>query len=412
MVFNSETTFKFLLTAFLIAIVFDPSDSVLGLKLYILTTLFLMWAIRSSSLNNFNYRVEPLFIFLLFGLFFPLFSIFIFYFRNGILEDYQGFNELKGYLSLYLLVILSAYRIDFISIFLWVIVIQVFVTILIMLILTIYPEFFTAFSNYGFDYGFLWINLKSYAEVNFIQVFFKTAPFMVFPLSYFSYNFFNHYFNKRNVKIFDLLFLICSVFALFISGTRANIFIAILVPVYYVFIFCGGGRLSGKILFGLTIFVFLIIVTIYNFDTLTYMLDPNEFSNAIKIGYLNDYIKIFSDPVTLAFGQGIGSSYFFESVGQDFLITELTIPELFRRFGLVLSSFYLVLFIAPIWMLNKKGLRSYRWVRVGYISYLIVSLSNYFLLSSTGFILLSMIYGICFGFISNKSIAKINYKIA
>jgi hypothetical protein len=143
-----------------------------------------------------------------------------------------------------------------------------------------------------------------------------------------------------------------------------------------------------------------------NAGILITMLDPSEYSNAVKLGYWDDYVKIFSDPVVLFFGQGIGALHYFDSLGMDLRITEVTLLELVRSFGLIMAFAYLVFWIAPLILLRRARFRDCHWLWVAYASYLLISMSNYFILSSSGMVLLSVVYGECLGRVNHSTLRK------
>jgi hypothetical protein len=76
-------------------------------------------------------------------------------------------------------------------------------------------------------------------------------------------------------------------------------------------------------------------------------IDPGEVANSLKLVALQDYFRIFSDPVTLPFGQGLGA-YYDWSVRGPFYITELTYLEMARNFGLPGALIMLALLLFPI----------------------------------------------------------------
>jgi uncharacterized BrkB/YihY/UPF0761 family membrane protein len=128
-----------------------------------------------------------------------------------------------------------------------------------------------------------------------------------------------------------------------------------------------------------------------NLDVIGAMFDSKEESNSVKLGYWDDYANIFSDNWVLMFGQGIGVTQYFNSLGLDLQITEVTLLELVRNFGVIIACAYIVFWCVPIVLLRRRR-RDLHWLLIGYGAYLLISLSNYFILSSTGMVLLSIVY--------------------
>jgi hypothetical protein len=122
------------------------------------------------------------------------------------------------------------------------------------------------------------------------------------------------------------------------------------------------------------------------------MLNPAEESNSVKIGMLNDYYRVFSDPVYLLFGQGLGSYFNTSLRGMESYITELTYLEVFRNFGLLLGLVMMFLITYPIiYTFYIDTTFNIKHVVVGYITYLIMNATNPLLFSSGGMLILSIL---------------------
>jgi hypothetical protein len=393
-----------LLISLFFVVVFDPSDNLTGLKKYIFLALLSWWLLlRIGTKAPPPILPTTILIFLFFGVIFPLFSILSYYLQSGNTSEYEGFTTLIGFLSLALLILISSMRVPTLGLFLKVLTIQALVTFGLYIYLSFNPSLVDLITVFGYDQGFLWINVKDYGSLQFLQIFFKTAPFMVLPVAYYSSQYFNTSRNGKGASL--ILSIICS-FALLISGTRANMAFTLLIPGYFAIRSMSRARLSNRILMIFAICM-LIGLLVFNIDILMAMLDPNEESNAVKLGYRDDYIKIFSEPWVLFFGQGIGVVHYFESLGMYLRLTEVTLMELIRNFGIFIALAYLGFWIAPLILLGHSRFRDYHWLRVAYTSYLLISMSNYFILSSTGMVLLSVIYSVCLMRVP-QPISKIN----
>jgi hypothetical protein len=129
------------------------------------------------------------------------------------------------------------------------------------------------------------------------------------------------------------------------------------------------------------------------FQLLQNFSSANEVSNSIKIGFLKDYIDIFSDFSNLLFGQGLGAYYFWESRGYSFYITELTYLELIRNFGLFFGLFFISLLFFPFFY--GRGERNKPFL-IGYAFYLFIAIFNPLIFSSVGLIFLAPLITNCF----------------
>ena len=115
---------------------------------------------------------------------------------------------------------------------------------------------------------------------------------------------------------------------------------------------------------------------------------------------LGDYAKIFSDPLTLILGQGLGAYYRwstsgrpeFELTGENFYFnTEITYGEMVRYFGLPGAAIMVALLLFPVAhaFLTNTSTRQ-RALALGFLAYLGMSATNPLLLSSNGMLLFSV----------------------
>ena len=107
---------------------------------------------------------------------------------------------------------------------------------------------------------------------------------------------------------------------------------------------------------------------------------------------LDDYSKLFSDPITLLFGQGLGAYHFWEGRGSYYFVTELTYFEIIRNFGLFGGTLMFALLLYPIvhaFVLDRRFKE--KAVVTGYAAYLVMCFSNPNLFSSMGTLILSVI---------------------
>lgn len=380
---------NFLLLCLLAIVVFDPSDSLTGLKKFAFLGLLLWWlTLRIASTGVPRLSPAAIGLFLAFGVVLPGMSMLSYYLQGGDLESYAGgLQTFVGFLSLFLLVIVSSLKVSFLEIFNEVLTAQAFATIALSAFLYLNADWVTPVTLFGYDQGFLWLNPKAYGGFEFQQIFFKTAPFMVLPVAYYSSRVFRP---QIGLPLLDIALLIVCALGLFISGTRANIMFSVLIPVYFAARRMRNSTSSQKLLVGLLLVSFAAMIAL-NLDVIGAMFDTKEESNSVKLGYWDDYVNIFSDTWVLMFGQGIGVTQYFNSLGLDLQITEVTLLELVRNFGIIIACAYIVFWCAPIVLLRRRQ-RNLHWLLIGYGAYLLISVSNYFILSSTGMVLLSIVY--------------------
>jgi hypothetical protein len=123
------------------------------------------------------------------------------------------------------------------------------------------------------------------------------------------------------------------------------------------------------------------------------MLSTSEGSNSVKIEYLRSYAEIFTDPITVIFGQGFNaqtwSNPLARMITQGATKTELTYIEIYRVFGALFGS--LVIGALGFMCLSNTARRaSTGWIAPAALLYLFVSALNPYLFSSNGMLLLGL----------------------
>lgn len=356
--------FKVLFNLLLIICVFDPADLVFRLKmpLFILCLFVFLLDYKNLKINKYP---KTIFLINIIFLLIPIISL-SFYFIDNLALPENGFNLYKGYLLVILSILLFHFNLNCIKSFSIILNFLSFLIILVYFIVKTFPEYYNIIYLWGLKYQIFLIGERVYdIELEGIwSIYFVTSPLLVIPIAYYT----NSYVNNNSFKVLLILFL--NIFAMFIAGTRNNMFTSILVPflifLYYskkknIFIFFS--------LIGLFAFIYL------NIDTITAMFSLNEPSNATKYGLLGDYYNIFNSPRNLLIGQGFGANYFWESRGKFDFVTELTYLEIIRNFGLILGFILLICIFYPI-IYAIKNKKNY------YIFYLLVAYSFYLFMSA------------------------------
>ena len=126
------------------------------------------------------------------------------------------------------------------------------------------------------------------------------------------------------------------------------------------------------------------------------MLSFEEASNSTKIGLIDDYLNIFSNPINLAIGQGIGSSHYWISRGKIDYITELTYLEIFRSYGLFLGFIILLIIFYPVYILFYKKMSNEFSILISYFLYMVMAATNPIYFMSMGMLFFPIILSIIF----------------
>ena len=372
------------LYAFMFITVFDPGDVVLGLKV----PLFLLCIAAGSLIclkdpSKINIPNSLIFYVLLF-VSIPLFSIFIYYLKDGS-EPFEGFSMLKGYLFIFLTIILVITKFDATKFLSNILLIMAICIISLFVFLLIYPEYFDLLNFVGMQTQIFYPGKRSYdGIITFQQAYFACSPMLVLAISYYFFKF-----RESNSHHKSYLFkLIICIIGLFLAGSRNNMFAAIFLPLALYILF-SKKNISSFVIVLSTFSVFLMIFA----NQLLSFLDPSEYSNQSKISYIPDYIDIFSDLSNLFVGQGLGAYHKFTIFYEPYFITELTYFELIRNFGLFLGFIMLVMLIYPIYISFKlgQGYELQKHIAVGYFFYLIMNFTNPNLFSSMGILILCIV---------------------
>ncbi|MDD5131478.1 MAG: hypothetical protein PHH44_02335 [bacterium] len=367
--------------------IFDPADLLLGMKMPLFLLAWLLF-LSDSIINKKVLRI-PMTMVVYLGLFIliPLISIVYYYFNDNKYVNFDGFQYLKAYLFLTIVIVLYVARIDLIKPALIILSLLSVVTILILILYYVNNSLAQRlYENIGLKYTIWAMGSKDYGK--FIlpsapQVFFHTSPLIVFPITYFTKKAF--YAQGINKATYVLLAAI-NIVAMFCGATRSNIVISIITPVFTAYWY---SRRKVFIFIGVAILISILYVNYWEAIRIS-MFRPEQTSNRYKLSFVKDYYKLFSDNMVLLFGQGLGS-YFRSSIRGYVSVTELTYLEFLRRFGVVLSLPSLVLILYPLSKLKQKKYHQLHYIFIAYFFYLIMCFSNPLLMSSTGMLLLSLV---------------------
>jgi hypothetical protein len=374
---------RFFLLVFLFVCVFDPADQILGGKVFIFGALWGLTAINIVSTRDNLYLPPGLVIYVGMFVAIPLLSILWYFVING-KQPFEGFVLLKGYLLISFAIVLFLNRLDLIPQLSAVLTILSCSVIAVFVALELEPDLFGTLYPIGVDTGLLILDHRSYGDFELIQVYFVTSPMIVISIA--------HYFDRAMVepgvarKLVFLLLTAINIAGMFLAGSRNNIFVSLLLPFLLWPLYTKRIVLSALVSFGV-----LSVLALPFADQLQAFLDPSEVSNGVKLAMLDDYARIFGNPVTLLFGQGLGAYETWSAVSY-FYITELTYLEMVRNFGLIGALVMLALLLFPIAnaFFTQVSPRE-RALAVAYFLYLVMCISNPNLFSSMGILILAIL---------------------
>ncbi len=368
---------------FLLLSLFDPADQLFNLKLPV---FFICWVIvfLACVISKEKIRIPVgLFIYMSLMIAIPLLSI-GYYFLMGGGEPFEGFQLLKAYVFISFAVLLYIMKVNLLKYLSTALTILALAIIFLAGLLLIEPSLYMPFYFFGKNFGVFYLDHRDYGSgLVMAQFYFATSPMLVISIAYYFY--LAKFSHKKN--FYYGVITAVNILALFIAGSRNNMVVSLLLPLSLFFFFS-----RRKILNSILILIFLGLTVLSFYGEITTLFDSSEFANSLKIALFNDYIDIFSDPVELIFGQGLGSYYYWIAKGTLYFVTELTYFEVIRNFGLLFGSMMILLLVYPIayaFWLNRAYCEKH--IIIGYTFYLVMCATNPNLFSSMGMLILAII---------------------
>jgi hypothetical protein len=382
---KKSLVFKFFFYFLLFICIFDPADKLFNLKspLFFICFFIFLYDYLQSERKHFP---NSLIIINLFLIIIPLISILLYLIQYWSFPM-AGFDLFKSYILVFISIFLYHFKLDVIKPFSIILLLLSLLIIIVYLIVTIFPESYTIIYLWGLNYQIFLIGERSYSmdTESIWSIYFVTSPMLVIPIAYFT----SKYFEKK--KISYLFLTLINVFAMFIAGTRNNMLVSLLLPLI---LFYKYSKNKVPILFFSVSIIFFILISYSNL--LKSMLSIDEASNSTKIGLLDDYINIFSNPINLVLGQGIGSNHYWISRGKSDYITELTYLEIFRSYGFFFGLIILVIILYPLYTLFYNKTPKYFSILIAYLLYMIMAATNPIFFMSMGMLFFPIVLSIIF----------------
>jgi hypothetical protein len=274
--------------------------------------------------------------------------------------------------------------------------------LVVFAMVTTVPGLYSGFYLFGAATGIVVLDNRDYGSgLVLTQIYFVTSPMLAIAIAY--------YFDRwqasssRRLRFRYLLLIALNIAGMVLAGTRNNLGVAVLLPLTLLFL-----NARDKIATRLIATMVGTAVVIVFFNQLMVLLDPNEYSNSLKLALLDDYGAMFENARTLFFGQGLGAYETWPSRSYIyFYVSELTYVELIRNFGIFGAVAMILLLCFPIaYAFVVDG--SDRNVVVGYAFYLLMCASNPNLFSSMGMLILAAVLANVFIIDSARARRSIN----
>jgi hypothetical protein len=374
----------FLLLAFVMVCVFDPADKILGAKVPLFVALWIATLLKMLLVDGrFHFPVAPT-VYVATFVAIPVLSIIPTYLVGGGLPP-EGVTLLKGYLLVSLVLVLVVHRVDLVpQLSAALTVLACFTVGIFVAIHLSYSWVYNALQPLSYNFGLLYLGKRSFGNYDLLQIYFVTSPMLVVAVAYY----FDRAMSEANSTRKLLFFAVTAIdiLGMFLGGTRNNILISVLTPAllwpFYM------KRPSVSALCGLGV---IAILALLFGGHLKAFFDFSEMGNDIRLTTMQDYVRIFSDPATLMFGQGLGTYYNWSARG-PFYVSELTYLEIIRNFGLFGGLLMMGLISLPLaHAVFMPTSRRDKVLAMAYFLYLVMSALNPMFFSSTGILILAIL---------------------
>jgi hypothetical protein len=386
---NADTPIRFAIYFLFLAAVFDPIGDFFGARYFALGLIYLLLFL-SLLLRPNNFKAKRIYwvTFSLFCIVIPGYGLMISLFRGGLISDFKDTSYIAagvlfGSSLIYLKDNFFKTGIEALIFALRCLSLGIIYTLII------YVGGFSLDSVYLFvEHGAAYFGEREYAGIGFYYLYFIASPMIIYLIAYEAWRFCDR------PSLYGFALLALPVFALFLSGTRANMLLAIIsTPLVFLW------RKFGIVilLFMPVILFFLIILfKIYPVDLLDAMFSSVEYSNNAKLKLLEGYGVIFSDPINLLIGQGfnahVWSAEFSQMVGGASKV-EYTYIEMFRVFGVFIGFLFIIFLVVFTFTLDKINIY-YRWFAPAFFIYLLVSIANPYIFSTNGMLPIALMAAI------------------
>jgi len=362
----------------LFSILIDPTNAFLGIK----DIAFFLFVITSLPFVKF----KNIFIFLTF------ISIYFFTLSIGLLTDQQidlkfAFGVLKSFLFLSYLFWMNNDYLKSFSVFYKLSLLICVITIIMYILMTQFPFLERIIYLYLTEKNHvIAVGRRTFLGIQFYTVFMRTSSVCIISLPVALF----FLFSKKEFKYFIhscILFL-----GLFFSGTRANMLSGILIVVFFILFYLLYYKKA------LLSFIFTLSFTsLFGVVLVLQLLSEINHSNIVKTGHLESSMSLFSEnPLRfLLVGTGPGSMFYTTGFDEVTVQTELTYLELIRNYGLIFTLLFIFIFCIPFLNIinNNKYDKLLKFsLFIGYLSYLFIAGTNPLLISSTGFIVIAIMF--------------------
>jgi hypothetical protein len=302
--------------------------------------------------------------------------------QNYVYIPSEMMNYFSSFTYLFVLLFVSDSAIDFLKPTIVAARIISIATIVVTFVIISNPILIPSMFKSKIVEGTFRIMIRPILGYSFLSVFHLSASTIIIPFGYALANFF---YRKKIIALFECILY---VFALFFSGTRANILACILVffgiYLYYIYYLKKNKLLFVCFLSIIAMSMFILIFLLLN--------DPTSGSSTIKEKHVVSILELLKNNMNiLSLGNGPGSLYYTEGF-QDFTTrSELSYYELIRSFGLFSAIVFCLVYFFPAIIIFNGGIFCFS-VSISYLAYLFIAGTNPLLIVPQGFTMLLVAY--------------------
>ena len=373
---------------FFLVVFLDPNNSIFGLKYILFAALFGAMVVFKNG-KQMTFPTEEMLPLVFFCIVLPLYGLLMWYVNKHIYGNITGdLIYLNSFVFFSLLLVIYILKIPLLQYFTKYGFVVAVITISIWIVYKVsIPNFWKVYDYLVIKNSAITCSGRTFLGIPLLMVFYKTSPLLVFGLSHYA----NEVFFKRHrlhQMMYSIAIFVVFVWAMFLSGTRANIISAFGIIAFYTLWFFSTKR---KIVFYFVLTTLFVLAIPLLYDLSKSLFDGKEQSNAIKFGHFLSYLDLWSDnPLYLFTGQGFGAKFYSGAYMELMDRSELTYFELVRIFGLPFALIILFFLLYPL-IFKLKMKDDYQLI-IAYLFYLVIIGTNPLLMSSTGMIVLVYVY--------------------
>lgn len=371
---------KVALAGLLGLIVIDPSAGLFGpLPHYAALGVLTYAATISGLMSRFKrltaaFHVRPLlFYVLIFSAVLPLYGLTIHALRAPVISGNAAiFNGAFIHLAVLALCVASGVGLQTMHRTLVLILTGLAGVIWLLLFASHFVPYLTLYA-FGSGHHIYAFQYREYLRITVPYIYYFTSPLLVVAATYWMNRIApNGRWSNRRFALFAFI-----ISAMILSGTRMNILLALVLVTILVW-----RRWPAA---GWLLSFAAVIWLARNFDQLATLFHADGaegvgYSNQVKVGLLDQYMRAWSDKSGLLFGFGLGSCIESMARGECMSTTELTYLDTIRIFGVLGGLAYFALLAAPVFRIR----RHFPDIWLAYLLYLVSALFNPYVFSSLG----------------------------